>query len=205
LAQLKSLLARTPDFAALAPGVQDHIIWLAQAYALVTRWNHYEAIPFKTASDFLMGGMNRDYNIAQVLGTLYRAVADLELKLPFAADQAFGPGAVYDFFKALGDVISSAKTSLLVVDPYLDDQIFDAYLSKAVPGISIRLLAAKYAASVRAAMVKFSAQYHANIEVRITNAIHDRLVAPATVAAETAGDEIRPLLLPVALRLLGRV
>lgn len=176
LAQLKALLARAPDFS-LIPGVaQERIAWLAQAHALVTRWDKIEASSFKMVSDFLAGGMNRDYNVAQVFGTLHRAVADLELKVPANANQAFGPGAVYDFFKALGDVVSSAKTSLLIVDPYMDDQIFDAYLSNVKPGVTVRLLVGKRSASVKAAATKFAAQYGVMIEVRTTKAIHDRLI-----------------------------
>src|SRR2546427_5966251 len=36
--------------------------------------------------------------------------------------QTFGPGAVYDFMKALREVLASATTSLLVVDPYRSEE-----------------------------------------------------------------------------------
>lgn len=120
--------------------------------------------------------MNRDYNISQVFGTLYRAASDLELKVPTAPQQLFGPGAVYDFFKALSDVITSAKSALLIIDPYMDDQIFDAYLSKVPHGIPIRLLVGKPAASLKTGVEKYAQQYQTSIEVRRTNSIHDRLL-----------------------------
>jgi hypothetical protein len=103
-------------------------------------------------------------------------VADLELKVPQSPEQVFGPGAVYDFFKTLGEVVSSAKKSLLIVDPYMDDQIFYAYLSKVNPAVSVRLLVGKHSPSLKIATAKFSAQHHMKLEVRSTKAIHDRLL-----------------------------
>jgi hypothetical protein len=176
LAQLHSLLARAPDFGSVKGVPMEHIAWLAQAHALVSRWNKLEAISFKTSSDFLMGGLNREMNIAQVFGTLHRAVADLELKAPDTKAQAFGPGAVYDFFKALGDLLSSAKASLLVVDPYMDAQIFDQYLSRTPAGIASRLLIGKASPDLKAAAERFRGQHLANLEVRTSNELHDRLV-----------------------------
>jgi hypothetical protein len=64
LAQLRSLLARAPDFVAVRGLPMDHTVWLAQAHALISRWDQLEAMSFKTASDFLMGGLNREMNIA---------------------------------------------------------------------------------------------------------------------------------------------
>lgn len=176
LAQLRALLARVPDFAAMRGLPMEHTTWLAQAYALVSRWDQFEAIPFKTASDFLIGGLNRDINIAQIFGTIHRAIADLELKVPETKNQVFGPGAVYDFFKALSDLLSSAKTSLLIVDPYMDAQVFDTYLSKAPAGVAIRLLIGRASPDLKAAAEKFVAQYHANIEIRTSTELHDRVI-----------------------------
>lgn len=176
LAQLRSLLARAPDFGAVKGIPMEHIAWLAQAHALVSRWDHFEAISFKTSSDFLMGGLNREMNIAQVFGTLHRAVADLELKMPDTKEQAFGPGAIYDFFKALGELFSSAKISVLIVDPYMDAHIFDQYLSRTPAGIAARLLIGKASPDLKAAADRFRIQHSANMEVRESNQLHDRLV-----------------------------
>jgi phosphatidylserine/phosphatidylglycerophosphate/cardiolipin synthase-like enzyme len=175
LAQLRSLLARAPNFAAVRGLPMEHTVWLAQAHALISRWDQLEAMSFKAASDFLMGGLNREMNIAEVFGTLHRAVADLELKVPETTDQAFGPGAVYDFFKALGEVLSSAKKSLLIVDPYFDAQIFDSYLSRAPAGVAVRVLIGKASPDLKAAAESFKTQYHADVEVRASNQLHDRL------------------------------
>src|SRR3989338_5075822 len=176
LSQLKSLLARAPDFGNYSPGSMEHQAWLGQAHALVARWDALEAMSVKTASDFLGFQANREWNISQIFGALHRAVADLELQLHAESAQAFGPGAVYDFFKALNDVLSSAQKSLLIVDPYMDDTVFDTYLSSVPKGIAVRLLVGKYTAKVKPAAEKFTAQYGAVLEVRSSNAFHDRLL-----------------------------
>jgi hypothetical protein len=176
LTQLKALLARAPDFRAYAPSSMEHQAWLGQAHALVGRWSTVEAVGLKTAADFLGFQPNREWNIGQIFGALHRAVADLELRLPADAGQAFGPGAVYDFFKALNEVLSSAQQSLLIADPFLDDTIFDTYLSSVAKGIAVRLLVGKYAAKVKPAAEKFVVQFEVLIEVRQSQAFHDRLV-----------------------------
>lgn len=191
LSQLKSLLARAPDFKAYSPSSMEYHLWLGQAHALVTRWNNIEAIGFKTASDFLGFQANRDYNIGQIFGVLHRAVADLEIQLPADIGQAFGPGAIYDFFKALNNVLASAKKSLLVVDPYMDDTVFDTYLSSVPKGVKIRLLVRKYTAKVKPAAEKFVTQYGALLEVKNSVALHDRLIFVDDDVCWVLGQSIR--------------
>jgi hypothetical protein len=176
LAQLRGLLARAPSFADYAPTSAKHQEWLGQSHALVHRWNAAEGSSFKFAADSLAGQLMRDSYLATVFGILNRAVADLELQLSTVPAQAFGPGAVYDFFKALNAVISSAQSSLLVVDPYMDDTVFDAYLSEVPKTVTIRLLGESYSAKVKPATQRFAAQHGNLIEARRSPAFHDRVI-----------------------------
>lgn len=176
ISRIKALLANAPSFATYSPASHEHQAWLAQAHALVERWKPLEAISIKTASDFLASSLLRDSNLAQIYGALHRAVADLELSLPAEAGQAFGPGAVYDFFKALNSLIASASASLLIVDQYMDDSIFDAYLSPAPSSVSIRLLTKKASANLKQAVEKLSAQRGTPIEARASQTFHDRVI-----------------------------
>ena len=75
------------------------------------------------------------------------------------AGQAFVPGKSYDFFKALSEVVDSATKSIFIIDIYLDDQIFDSYISGLPTDISIRLLTgAKYGvpAKLKPAVVNYN-------------------------------------------------
>ena len=63
--------------------------------------------------------------VARIMQAVQNVIADLELEVPLEADVVFEPGAVYNFFRRLNDIIQSAETSVFVIDPYLDDQVFD--------------------------------------------------------------------------------
>ena len=138
-----------------------------------------------------MGQLTRDHSLATVFGILNRAIADLELQLPATPAQAFGPGAVYDFFKALNLVISSAQSSLLIVDPYMDDTIFDAYLSDVPKTVAIRLLVEGYSAKVKSAAQRFTIQNGNSIEARRSLAFHDRVIFIDTGECWVLGMSIR--------------
>ena len=61
---------------------------------------------------------------------------------------AYAPGDVYKFFADLKDVISSASSEVLVIDPYFNGKAFDSYLSTASLGLSIRILADRYSKDI---------------------------------------------------------
>lgn len=177
LAQLKALLARTPSFDNFSPTSTEHHQWLGQAFALVSRWNSTEGISLKVSADFLGGvEFDRGRKVGAIFGSVYRAIADLELQLPASSGQAFGPGALYDFFKALSSVIASANKSVFILDPYLDEKVFDTYLSAVSGNAKVRLLTKLNVANIKAAEEKFTAQYQTAIEIRKSNAFHDRVV-----------------------------
>jgi hypothetical protein len=176
LTELRVLANDVPDFASYAPTSRLHLAWVGRTHALLARWNRLEAIGFSSAADFLPFEITRANNVAKMLGILHRAIADLELEVPTLQNQAFGPGAVYDFLKSLRDLLGSATTSIFVVDPYLDEGIFDAYLSVVPAEVSVRLLVREYAAALKPAVAKFVSQKKMPVEVRASKAIHDRVV-----------------------------
>src|SRR5262249_36906288 len=99
--------------------------------------------------------------------------------------------AVYDFFKALSKVIASAAKTLLIVDPYTDDKIFDTYLGSAKSGVSAQLLIMKKPTSVKAAADAFKRQHGVNIEVRKSSKIHDRLIFVDGLECWVLGQSIK--------------
>jgi hypothetical protein len=165
LAELRALADKVPDFSSYSPSSRPHLEWIGKANALLQRWDRIEVVSFTTAADFLPLDVTRDMNVAMMLGVLHRAIADLALQVPALPPQAFGPGAVYDFHKSLQDLLASATKSLFIVDPYLDDQVFDAYLSTVSQEVHVRLLARDYAASLRTSVQKFIAQRKVKVEL----------------------------------------
>ncbi|MGH8710494.1 MAG: hypothetical protein ACREVA_04155 [Burkholderiales bacterium] len=176
LTELRALASDIPDFEKYSPTSRSHLEWLGKASALLTLWDKYEVIGFKSAADSLSLESIRDMNVARIMGTLHRAIADLELQVPALPPQAFGPGAVYDFQKALRDLLSSSTKSLFIIDPYLDEQIFDAYLSTVASKVTVRLLARQHAAALKPTVLAFVAQKKMSVEVRSSTSIHDRVL-----------------------------
>ena len=151
-------------------------MWLGQAHALVNRWNNLEAISFKSSCDMLTMELVRDNNIAQILGILHRAIADLELSIPDKGQVAFAAGEVYEFTRELNKVIESADSRIYIIDPYLDHTVFDHYLISKKPDVTVRLLIKENIADVKAATDKYNQQHNNIIEVKSSNKIHDRVI-----------------------------
>lgn len=191
LAKLRAHLECMPEMAGRGSYTTEHYAWLARAHALVMLWDKSEAISFKNVCDWAAGNLNRPMNLAAVNGTLHRAIASLEESVPVSADQVFGPGAVYDFFRALTSIISSAENSLFMIDPYMDEQVFDAYISSLSKPCSVRMLVNRYVSSVRVAADRYKAQHGHAIEVRKSSAIHDRLIFVDSAECWVLGASIK--------------
>ncbi|HSL05817.1 MAG TPA: hypothetical protein VK901_20055 [Nitrospiraceae bacterium] len=191
LAQLRTLLETAPDFSKYTPTSPEHHAWLAKGHALITRWNEYEAISFKSGSNLMHLSLVRDGQTANVLGIVHRAIADLELDRPQLSNQAFGPGDVYDFFKALAAAVGSATSSLFVVDPYLDDGIFDAYLAGVPKGVTVRLLASKHGNLLKPAVEKFVSQHNVRVEIRTSPNFHDRVLFIDGLSCWVVGQSLK--------------
>ena len=117
LAQLRALSERAPDFDPYSPSSREHTVWLGQVHALISRRNRSEANSFQSASDFLSIDLVLVSNVAKVFGIIHRAIADLELQAPDNTRTVFKSCEVYELFRALNEVISSAEKSIFIIDP----------------------------------------------------------------------------------------
>lgn len=191
LANLRALLERMPNFEEYNPYSKDHLLWLGQGHALIKRWNTLEAIGYQTACDFMPIEVNRATNISNIIGIVHRAIADLELSIPDKGKVAFAAGDVYDFFKQLNNVISTAEKSIFIIDPYLDHTVFDQYVISKAPGVNVRLLISKNVANVKAASEKYQSQHGDVVEIRKNNRIHDRVVFIDDFSCWVIGQSIK--------------
>ena len=92
------------------------------------------------------------------------------------SQQVFGPGAAYDFFVRLQELILSAKREIFIVDPYLNAEIFHGYLNSVQASPRIRLLLTKAETDLTVAAEKFALQKKLKVELRKSKAIHDRVI-----------------------------
>lgn len=176
LERLKVLSDFTPDFSVYTSTSRDHQKWLGETHALIAAVDKYEAIRFGTATQSLASTFFRDNCVNTLMTTLYRIISQLQSAAPPVAKQIFGPGAVYDFMKELRRLLATANTTVLIVDPYLDDEIFDAYISSITASVQINLLTSKYPVSLKSSLAKFNSQHNRTVEIRISRSLHDRLV-----------------------------
>lgn len=176
LERLKALLQAVPPLEGRGQYGNEQYIWLGQANALMHEWDEIKSIPFKAAVSSLIQNINRPGNYGTLIAFFHDVIARVENSLPQEAGQAFGPGAAYDFFRALNDIVSTAKVQLWIVDPYLDAEVFDGYMQALHPGVSVRLLTSRYLGNVKIAAEKYQAQFGSVVEVRSSNDIHDRVI-----------------------------
>jgi hypothetical protein len=176
LEKLRLLVAAAPPLEGRGSYGQEQFAWLGKASALISAWNRTEGISFGVAANSMAGNFNRPGNVGAVFTTIHKAIASIEQALPAPAGQAFGPGAAYDFFRALRELVASVDQTLFVVDPYMDAETFDGYLSALPAGRKVRLLLARYASDVNVAARKFSLQTGSVVEGRKSDAIHDRVI-----------------------------
>lgn len=165
--------------------------WLGRASALIYEWDPAQVIGFRIEARNMAANINRHANFGLVMTTIHEAIATLENNLPADAGQVFGPGAVYDFFRALNELVGSATQSLFVVDPYMDNVVFDGYLANLTRPITTRLLMHRYLDSVKAAASAFQAQHGGQIEVRRSTELHDRLIFIDGVQCWALGASIK--------------
>ncbi|MBX9623369.1 MAG: hypothetical protein K2X82_06105 [Gemmataceae bacterium] len=147
-ARLRALAEAMPPFALAGRSSPTHLEWLTRVRAAVARWDPTRARDFPAPRDCLW---LPDQYLPNAVELLYTAIAELELEIPDTPGLTFAAGDVYDFFKALREVFGGAKADLLVIDPYLDDKVFDAYLADLKPPVGVRLLVRNYAPAVKPA------------------------------------------------------
>lgn len=176
LAELRALERDFPDFKNFSASSRAHHQWIWKLRALMSTLDKGEARKLERAVEQLNSPVFIPDGISEIFGVYYRAVHKLEIKVVALPRSSFGPGAVYDFFKTLRDLLGSPKTAVFVIDPYLDDEVFDAYITAITKGVKVRLLAREYGVQLKPAITRFVTQSGMAIEVRTSKALHDRVI-----------------------------
>ena len=135
------------------------------------------------------------HSILQIQGQVLDAIEELKLELELDGRNeigtAYAPGDVYRFFADLKDVINSANTNVLIIDPYFNGSAFDAYLSSVSPEIKVCVLADRYSTDISAYIEKHQAQFSSQIQLRKSNELHDRIIFIDNDSAWIMGRSIK--------------
>ena len=199
--QLGRLIEEMPDLKATGPVSHETLRWLGRANALVTAAEGYVAeIEFQQHRNTWEQLPYRQAGAERIMGALYRALGTVETELPGSFSGAFIPaGNVFDAMAAVGRIFASAKTKLLIVDPYLDEKMLTEFALLAPEGVALRLLcdAAGYKASLVPASKKWTEQNGATRPLQVKAApartLHDRLVAVDGTSVWTIGQSFNAL------------
>lgn len=184
----EQLLAEIQDIIRSMPGPRDFgrnpdncIPWLGRANAAMNQWDaprsmvHFEPEVRRYAS--LQANADRVNFIPfrqQLLMLLHQAENDLRLRTTGPLSIGVAAGRVFEYFDELRKIIETAKSDLLIVDPYLDAEFVSRYLPFAGNGTTVRLLARERIATLKPAVEAFVAQSGCGVEVRTTGGFHDR-------------------------------
>lgn len=162
---------------------QDAQLWLGRLYACTLELRLVvEAAQLSVLTTKLTG--QGDANLEQqVFAIMYRALAVAEARAPSAVSGMFiNAGNSFDAMTAVGKVLTSATSSIRIVDPYMDEKALTDFAILANEGVRIEILAdaSSMKASLEPACRRFVDQYLdlRPLELRVSppRSLHDRLI-----------------------------
>ena len=167
-----------PPRATIRHELPENYAWFGRAAALVAEWNSVKAIPFDgfLRSVQAQRAVDPGPGMNGILTLLHQARHDLRLKTVGPLSVALSQGAVFDYFDEVRKVIEDAKSDLLFVDPYLDAEFASRYLPHVPSGVVVRLLGRERLPTLLPAIALLRQQARLTIEVRSSEALHDRFV-----------------------------
>lgn len=135
----------------------------------------YYSQPFGGGEDYALAQRNFKTRLQAYEGALRSCLAELELDLPEAAIKGvYQPGEEYEFYRDIKACLAFAKKDVLVIDPYLNTEIFDVYANAIPRTVSFRLLSANIPADVKILAQKYATG--GNLALRTSASIHDRVL-----------------------------
>jgi hypothetical protein len=196
--QLGRLVEETPNLAS-GPITQDVNRWLGRA-CVEQVGDLTDTVQIQTACAHLNTAI-RDINAQTIIAIVHRSLARAELNAPARVQGAFiAAGHTLDAYAAVGRVLSTAKTSVLLVDPYADHQIVTDYAVSASDNVTIQIFtdAADHKKTLKPAVEKWAQQFgksRAPLEVRLAPAktLHDRLIIVDETDAWSLGQSFNKL------------
>jgi hypothetical protein len=124
----------------------------------------------------------RATNARALISVLRRVLGRLELQVQTEIVGAYVPaGDVDEAYKAVGDVLKTAANDILLVDPFADETILNAYADLAPDHIIVRILTDpdRYKPTLKTAHELWKRKYRDKrpLDVRLAKApLHDRLI-----------------------------
>lgn len=182
LGEIEHLLAHQPIPETISHDLPENFEWFGRVGAALASWRPGgvdKELAAMRAEIALHHAMQATKERMMVLQTLYQARADLRMRTVGPVNVALGAGMPFQFFEAVKQLIAPARTELLFVDPYLNDEFVSRYLTFVRDGVKVRLLADKHVPELTAAVEALVLQRpKLGVEIRrpAGRQLHDRFV-----------------------------
>ncbi len=106
---------------------------------------------------------------------LHSLIETLKLQLPEEEIQGvYNPGDEYGFYRDLSSLVEAATNEILIVDAYLDEEVFNLYVSKVSAATTVRILSNNIGTNVETVAGKYAKSQQ--LKLRSSRNIHDRMV-----------------------------
>lgn len=118
---------------------------------------------------------NFDLQIRELESLLKALINMLRLHLPEEEIKgAYDAGDEYSFYRDLSGLIAAATRRIFFIDAFLDEQLFNLYVSKAPTTVSVRILSKNIGLNVEVVGNKFASSRP--LELRSSTRVHDRVI-----------------------------
>jgi len=102
-------------------------------------------------------------------------IAELELSLPTEDIKGvYAPGEEYELYRDLVHLIEIARHVIFIADPYIDEGMFNLFVSKVQPGTSVQVLTNSLRTNVETVARMYATSKR--LLLRVSNSFHDRAV-----------------------------
>ncbi|MCD4819293.1 MAG: ORF6N domain-containing protein [Candidatus Cloacimonetes bacterium] len=102
---------------------------------------------------------------------IFEAIEEKEIK---PKQGIFFEGQIFDAYKFVSDLFRSAKTSILIIDNYIDDSVL-SHLTKKQKNVKVTIYTKHISKVLKLDIKKFNSQY-ANITIKQFSKSHDRFI-----------------------------
>jgi len=112
----------------------------------------------------------REYDalLRALIGVLRLQLPEEEIKGVYEA------GERYDFYRDLSSLIATATGEVLIVDAYLDEEVFNLYVEKVPGSVTVRILSNKIGGNVETVARMYAKSR--SLELRSSVDVHDRML-----------------------------
>lgn len=184
---LGALMANAPDLRSVDERSQvpsSTLAWLGKASAMAEMLKDgMDTMELRLASEALVRAQGGAGTPARVMLVLNRLLAKAEIQAPAAAAGSFiNAGAGFDALATLSKILSTVKSHVLLVDPYMDETAFTHFAVFVPEGRSIGLMGDEKTLKpgLKPAADAWIKQYGSarpvNVRAAPARSLHDRLI-----------------------------